>query len=72
MRTSFMHAVWPTPVFDYWSLWDDDAKRRAEDRYRPAGYTGGRHDVGAWAAYRAACERDELQRWRHRFNNGGE
>lgn len=60
------HAVWPTkapPVCT--AFWDCEAWERFEDGFRPEGYTGGRHDVEAWAAFdaeRRAAVHVELRR----------
>jgi hypothetical protein len=49
---SHNHAVWPTGVPPVCTaFWTTESWQKFEDRFRPAGYTGGRHDQAAWDAY---------------------
>lgn len=62
------YAVWPTPVVPVTTrLWTQEDWAVFEDRYRPAGYTGGMYDQVAWNAYqkvRQTAATDEVRlRW---------
>lgn len=58
------HAVWATPAPAVCTArWNEEDWRKFEEQFRPADYTGGRIDMGAWVKYKA----QKLEEIRQKF-----